>query len=197
MAYIEQPKMRIYFNCPFPPSHYVKDLSPAGPDSTFLRCPDLPFGDNLQPGKRLPIVRAMHGYAAIEGATYGRAYRNGDFEILRFCRGQTLGYPCCIPVSSLVIEVGGRCIEVRDSMDGNLWVAAVYHVVTEGSAISVVPLLTEAGPDLQSLGSVQPIIIPVDAIPRPGIWDFTSPYGAFHLRRPSPEGTLAVQELAP
>lgn len=146
-------------------------------------------------GGSLPIIRLDHGRISFGTAHWGFSRPAQPIEYLRQCSGQSLGYPALIPACSIDIEAGGTTIRLTSATSEHLYIGTMYFQAGRGAQISAVPLVKESGPDVAPYSKLQPLLIPVRALPRSGLLDFISPHGAPHLRRPSAAGTLNIQLL--
>jgi hypothetical protein len=172
-----------------------RDWSPAGPHAIRFEPEAVSLLDRriiAGPGDFVPVIRADHGQAVVSVAHWGRRQAIGVQEYFRPCSGQTLGYPCLIPTKEVLLTSGREPLSLRMRDRVRMYIGCMYFQPGRGAPIDVVPLFLPAGPDVSGSGDFQPLLIPVSALPRPGIWDFITPYGAPHLRKPLPEGSLVV-----
>jgi hypothetical protein len=174
----------------------LDDWSTAGPAAIDCELDaDLLMNGNFGagPNSAVPIIRADHGRALLSVAHWGRNHPISPPEYFRLCVGQTLGYPGLIPATEVITKTELGPISVRPRERGHMYIGCIYFQASWGAPIDVVPLFLPAGPDISGHADFQPLLIPVDVLPRPGIWDFISPSGAPHLRKPLREGSLIVQ----
>lgn len=180
-----------------PSDNVLDDWSSAGAERVYVD-PDadaLMDGDlEMAPGNLVPVIRADHGRALASVGRWGRIPQDGATEYFRRCTGQSLGYPGLIPATEIILETESDPISIKLRDPGRMYIGCMYFQPARGALIHVVPLYLAAGPDIADYSVFQPLLIPVNALPRPGIWDFISPYGARHLRKPSEAGTLLVEQ---
>jgi hypothetical protein len=177
---------------------YAKDFAAAGPGAISIdpACYDLKQG-SYGKGDYIPIVRLDHGGISFEVAHWGVGGPGQAVEYFRECSGQSLGYPALIPASFVEIMGRGDAVRLTDYDGKNLYLAAMYFQSSRGAPISVVPLIRGAGPDIAPYSDLQPLLIPIQALPRSGIRAFIDPQdGAPHLRRASLAGTIKIENVS-
>jgi hypothetical protein len=187
--------MRIRVETPL--SSFTSDFALAGPGAiwTSPSCESITLPGSFGPTDALPIARADNGRIVFEAAAWGHGRQDASTQYWERCAGQSLGYPGLIPASSLEISSFAGHFRVSSLAESNLYVACRYVQDRRGAPIRAVILAKKAGTDMAPICSWEPLLIPVHALPNPGVLDFLSPQGAPHLRRSSPVGSLRIELL--
>lgn len=158
------------------------------------RVADLALGGVYGPDGIVPIIKPAYGRFSFETAKWG--YRRGDgVKHFELCTGQTLGYPVLVPATSIEIEDRDGPVRLTDAHGGILYVGCMGFEPPTHATTYFIPLVLEAGPDIEPYSDWQPLLIPVQAIPKPGVEAFLSSEGAGHLRKPSDAGSISVEPL--